>query len=107
MQQEEIDGRRDAAAAIGDHTLVFRNALRLEFGFRLAKRNKGLGPGIEQRRGRHVATTGHAAGPAIAAGLESPVKLRAERVDDNGAPLGGSGERLMLVDEKSTPRFCR
>src|SRR5205823_144518 len=93
--------RRDAAAAIGDHTLVLRDPLRLEFGFRLAERDEGLGLRVEQCRSRHVATAGYAAGPAVAAGLEALVELRSERVDDDGAPLGRGRERFMLVDKKS------
>src|SRR6185295_4228471 len=79
--------------------------LRLEFGFRLVKRDESLGLGIEQRRCRHVATAGDTAGPAVAARLQPLMKLRAERVDDDRALLGRGRERLVLVDEKSRFRF--
>jgi hypothetical protein len=49
VQQEQVDGRRDAAAAIGDHVLVLRDALRREFGFGLGERDEVVWSGIDQR----------------------------------------------------------
>ena len=101
MQQKQVDRGRDAAAAIGDHALVFRDALRGEFRFGVGQRNERLGRGIEQRRRRDVAAAGNAAGPAVAARLQAFVKLRTERIDDDGVARGGGFERRVLVDEKS------
>src|SRR5229473_4726909 len=99
VQQEQVDGGRDAAAAIGDHALVPGYALRREFRLCVRERNKDLGLRVEQRSGGYIDAAGNAPGPAITVWLQTPVELRAERVDDDGVAIRARCKRLVLVDE--------
>src|SRR5260221_4443841 len=105
MQQEQVDGGRDAAAAIGDHALVFGYALRCELRRGVRERNKGLGLRVEQRGRGYVDAAGNAPGPAVTAWLQTAVELRAERIDDDGVAIRARRKRLVLVDEISPFRF--
>src|SRR3954471_20700444 len=75
VEQEQVDGRRDAAAAIGDDALVFGDALGGKLLLCVGERDKSLGLRVEQRRRRHVDAAGNAAGPAVAARLQAPMEL--------------------------------
>src|SRR5437868_7783514 len=100
-QHEQIDGRRDAAAAISDYALVPCDALRREFRFCIGERDECLGLRVDQRRGGNIDTAGNAAGPSVTARLQSPVQLRVERVDDDGVAIGGGSKDVVLADEIS------
>ena len=69
MQQEQIDGGGDTAAAVAHDTLVLGNTLRFEFGLGVGKRGEALALRIDLGRGRHIDAARDAAGPAIATGL--------------------------------------
>ena len=71
VQQKQVDRGRDAAAAIADRALVLRHALGGEFRRRVGERGEALGRGIDQRGRRNVDAAGHAAGAAVAAGLQA------------------------------------
>src|SRR5262249_35750138 len=102
MHQEEVDGGRDAAAAIADDLLVFGRAVCLEDLARVIEGNEALGPGIDQACGRYVHAAGHPAGAAVSAGREAAMKWRAERVDGD-APLGADGRHCVLLVEERPP----
>src|SRR5882757_7186816 len=105
MQQEQVDGGRDAAAAIGDHALVPGYALACELRLCVRERNKGLGLRVKQRSRGYVDAAGNAPGPAVTAWLQTPVELRAERIDDDGVAISARRKRLVLVDEISPLGF--
>src|SRR5258708_32535343 len=106
VEQEQVDGGGDTAAAIGDHALVPSDALRREFLLRVRQRHEGFCLGIEQCCRRYIAASGNAPGPAVAAGLETPVELRSERIDDDGVAPLARGQNLVPVDEISGLRLC-
>src|SRR5215470_4120835 len=87
VQQEEIDGGGDATPAIAHHTLVFADALALEFGRRIGERNEVLAFGVDKLRGGDIHAARYPPRPAVTAELQPLVKLRPERVDDHGASM--------------------
>src|SRR5215467_8152255 len=88
VQQEEIDGGGNAAPTIADHALVFADALALEFGRRIGERNEVLALGVDKLRGGDIHATRYPPRSAVTAGLQPLVKLRPQRVDDDGSAIG-------------------
>src|SRR5262245_28573009 len=80
VQQEQVDGGRDAPAAIADDALVLRDAARPELGFGVGQRGEVLRRRIHERRGGDVDAARHATGTTVPARLEALVELRAQRV---------------------------
>ena len=65
VQQEQVDGGGDAAAAIADHVPILRHPARIELRLGVAKRRERLGRGVDEARGRHVDAAGDAARSAV------------------------------------------
>src|SRR6478672_4076360 len=55
--------------------------------------------------GSNRVAAGNAAGPAVAARLQTPVELRSQRVDDDGVAVGAGLQRFPAVDEIARLRF--
>src|SRR5262245_435439 len=104
VQQEEIDGGGDAAAAIAHHALVLADALALEFCRRIGERNEVLALGVDKLSGGDIHAARYPPRPAVTAGLQPLVKLRAQGVDDHGAAIPERRRYASLVDEQTRPR---
>src|SRR4029450_3252925 len=81
VQLEQVDGGRDAAAAVTDDALVLRDPARAEFGLGVGLGGEVLRARIHERRGGNVDAARHAALTAGSAPVPGPSGRRGARGD--------------------------
>jgi hypothetical protein len=78
VQQEQIDGGGDAAAAVSDHLPVFDDALRYKFAFGLGRRDQFFGR-LQQRRRGNIDAARNASRPPMISNITAPARLQQSR----------------------------
>ena len=104
MEQEEVDGGGDAAAAVRDHLAALVHPHRVEALARGLGRHEGAGLRVEQRRRGHAHASGDAPPPPVTARGLAAVELLRERVDEQRILVPDRPQHRVPVDEEAGAR---
>jgi 5-methylthioadenosine/S-adenosylhomocysteine deaminase len=104
-QGEQVDGRRDAAAAVGDDRLVVADAASFERARQFGNRPETVGRRVDQAVPGDVDAAGDAAGAAVGAGAVAAERVRGEGVDQaSRSRRGAVGDLADVIEAGQQPR---